>query len=86
MNSNIVNSLDQSEDEYDSQNKKNEENEINNEEDLESGIIGDFITFNDHSKVLEDCPLDYKTILSNFFDLSPFKKMTLNLIYRSSKN
>ncbi|KAL4444789.1 hypothetical protein ABPG74_015997 [Tetrahymena malaccensis] len=59
---------------------------LDNDEDMESAIMGNFLNFNDQSKIFEDCTLDYKAILTNFFELSPFKKMNLELIYRSSRD
>ncbi|EAR85186.2 hypothetical protein TTHERM_00486370 (macronuclear) [Tetrahymena thermophila SB210] len=56
------------------------------DEDMESAIMGNFLTFNDTSKIFEDCTQDYKEILTNFFELSPFKKMNLELIYRASRD
>ncbi|KAL4493622.1 hypothetical protein ABPG72_004115 [Tetrahymena utriculariae] len=66
--------------------KMHEHGLLENDEDMESAIIGNFLTFNDQSKVFEDCTEDYRTILTNFFELSPFKKMNLELIFRASRD
>lgn len=59
---------------------------LDNDEETESIACNTFLTFEDKSKVLEDSNEDYIEILSNFFELSLFKKMSLQLLYRASKD